>query len=153
MADAHADEAEGGVADGGGHAADLAVFAFGEGEAEPGVGHVFAEAHGRVAGREIGGDVEERDVAGRGAVVAEGEAAAGELGEGGGSGDAFDEGGVFALVGVVGIEEAGVEAGLVAEEKEAFGIGVEAAEGVDVRRQVEIGEGAPAGAGLGRELG
>ena len=133
MADAHADEAEGGVADGGGHAADLAVFAPGEGEAEPGVGHVFAEAHGWVAGREIRGDVEEHDATGRGAVVAESEAAAGELGEGGGGGAAFVEGGVFALVSVAGIEEAGVGAGLGAEEEEPLGIGVEATEGIDVR--------------------
>ena len=50
-----------------------------------------------------------------------------------GGGAAFYDGGVFALVSVAGIEEAGVEAGLVAEEEEPLGIGVEATEGIDVR--------------------
>jgi len=41
---------------------------------------------------------------------------------------------VFAAVGVLGIEEAVVQRGLVAEEKEAFGVGIEATERIDVAR-------------------
>jgi NADPH:quinone reductase-like Zn-dependent oxidoreductase len=50
------------------------------------------------------------------------------------------------------VEEAVVEGGFVAEEQEALGIGIETPEGVDGARDGEIGEGAPAGAGLGGEL-
>lgn len=55
-------------------------------------------------------------------------------------------------MGVARIEEAGVETGLVAEEQEALAVGVEAAEGVNAGGQAEVGERAPFGAGLGREL-
>ena len=59
---------------------------------------------------------------------------------------------VFAAVGVLGIEEAVVQRGLVAEEKEAFGVGIEATERIDVAGQIEVGEGAPTRSGLGGEL-
>lgn len=144
------------MADGGGHAADLAVFALVQGEGEPFVGHVFAEAHGRIARRERG------DLAGGHPTHAHGSAgvvgefhAGGEAGEGFVGGHAFDEGPVFAFVGVARIEEAGVEAGLVGEKEEAFAVGVETAERIDARRQArraEIGEGFPRGTGLGGEL-
>lgn len=81
--------------------------------------------------------------------------AGGEAGEGVGGGDAFDEGPVFAFVGVARIEQAGVEAGLVGKEEEAFAVGVETAERVNAGRQArraEIGEGFPRGTGLGGEL-
>jgi len=70
-------------------------------------------------------------------------------------GHAFDEGPVFAFVGVARIEQAGVKAGFVGEEQEALAVGVEATEGINARWQVrraEIGEGFPSGAGLGGEL-
>lgn len=47
--DLPADEAEGGEAYCGRHAAHLAIAALGDGEGEPVIGHALAKAHGRVA--------------------------------------------------------------------------------------------------------
>ncbi|MEN9841075.1 MAG: hypothetical protein RL376_875, partial [Verrucomicrobiota bacterium] len=155
-ADAHAQEAEGGVADGGGHAADLAVFTFVEGQGKPGIGHVFAKAHGRHAVRKAV-DLGLRYAAhadGRTGVV--GQAHAGrETGEGGDVGDAFHLHPVFAFMGMAGVEQAGVETGFVGEEEQALAVGVEATQGVDAGRQfrADIGEGAPLRTGFGGELG
>ena len=80
------------------------------------------------------------------------EAATRQAGEGIGGRDALDLRPVFAAVGVLRIEQPGVEAGLVAEKEEAFGVGVEPAERVDVFWEVEVRERAPTRAGFGREL-
>lgn len=152
MADADAEQAQRRMSDRGGHAADLAVFPFRQFEGEPGIGHGFAETDRRIAGRHGGRGVEPAGAAGQGAVVAEIDAAAGESGEGGGRRQPFHLGPIFAAVGVLGIEETGIEAGLVAQKEQAFGIGVEAAEGVHGRRQLEFGERAPTRTGFGREL-
>ena len=76
-ADADAEEAERGVADSGGHAADLAVFAFGEFDGDPGVGNVFAKADRWIARREIGRCIEKSGTARKRAVFAERDAAGG----------------------------------------------------------------------------
>ena len=75
IADADAEEAEGGVADGGGHAADLAVFAFDEFEADPAVGHAFPKADGRDAGRDFGLGFEQPGATGEGFVALDDKAA------------------------------------------------------------------------------
>jgi hypothetical protein len=152
-ANADADQAERGVADGGGHAADLAVFAFGEFEGEPGVGNVFADANRWVALREVRRCIEKVGTAGERAVFAERDTAGGKAGEGVGRRDAFDLGEVFPRVGVAWVEEAVDEGAFVGEEEKALAIGVETADGVDARREVEGGERAPLRAGLGGELG
>lgn len=77
--------------------------------------------------------------AGTGVVALEGDAG-GEAVEGFLGRDPFDLGPVGAWVGAVWVEEAGIEAGFVAEEEEAFGIGVEAAERIDVPGEAEPGE-------------
>src|ERR1051325_29541 len=51
-ADAHAQQAQRRMADGGGHAAHLAIFAFDEFEADPAVRHVLAETDRRLARRD-----------------------------------------------------------------------------------------------------
>jgi len=152
VADAGAQEAERGVADGGGHAADLAVFSFDEFEGEPGVGDGFSHADGRVARGEGGSGIDEARATGQRAVIVDHDTAAGESGEGFGGGRALDLGPVFAAMGVARIEQSGVEAGLVAQEEQALAVGVEATEGVDAGGQGEVGERAPFRAGLGREL-
>jgi hypothetical protein len=50
------------------------------------------------------------------------------------------------------IEEFGVEAWFVGEKEETFAVAVETAEGVDVFREMEFGQGALSGV-IGRELG
>ena len=152
VADAGAEQAERGVANGGGHAADLAVFSLREFEGEPGVGDGFSHADGRDARSDGGSGIEQARATGQRAIVVDRDAAAGEAGEGIRGRGAFNLRPVFAAMGVARIEEAGVETGLVAEEQEALAVGVEAAEGVNAGGQAEIGERAPFGAGLGREL-
>src|SRR5207302_1705451 len=53
-ADAGADEAQGWVANGSGHTADLPVFALDEFEAEPASGNGFAKANRRIARSNLG---------------------------------------------------------------------------------------------------
>ena len=152
VADAGAEQAERGVANGGGHAADLAIFSLREFKGEPGVGDGFSHADGRDARSDDGSGIEEVRAAGQGAVIVDRDAAAGEAGEGIRGRGSFDLRPVFAAVGVAGIEQPGVETGFVAEKEEALAVGVEAAEGVDAGGEGEVGERAPFRAGLGREL-
>jgi len=140
------------MAGGGGHAADLAVFALGQFEGEPGVGDGFADANGRVAGRQGRRRIKPAGARGQRGVITDADAA-GKLSERGIVGNAFDLHPVFAAVGVFGVEETGVETRFVGEKEEAFGVGVEATERVDVFGEVEVGERAPGGAGFGGELG
>lgn len=173
LADADADEAEGGVSDGGGHAADLSVFAFVEFEGDPAIRHGFAVSDGRVAcgqderglgaegdgvlggvgpGREdLGWWFEETGAAGSGEVVADAHAAF-ELAEGFRGWDAFDLDPVFARVCVARVEDTCGEGGFIGEEEKAFGVGVEAADGVDAGWEPELCEGQLAGV-IGCELG
>ena len=143
-ADAGADEAEGGVAGGGGHAADLAVFALAEFEGEPGGGDVVSLADGRVARGEIGIGIEEFGAAGEGAVAADLDAGA-ENFEGRFVGDAFDLDGVAAAVAEFRVKELVDDLVLVGEEEEAFGVEVEATDGEDGVGEIEFGEGALGG--------
>jgi hypothetical protein len=149
--DGGADEAESGEADGGGHAADLAVAAFGEGEGEPGGGDGGANADGRRAWGEVW-VWDWQDFGGAGAVALDGDAGA-EGVEGGFGGDAFDLDEVGATVGEIGEEETELEGTVVGEKKQSFAVGVEAAGGVDVGNWNEIGEGRARGYGSVRELG
>jgi len=180
LADGDAEEAEGGVADGGGHFADLAVAAFVEGEFEPAGGDVLANADRGVAGGDEEGCGSGRD--GRTGVpllrdgdgpkanarapwfwvdagglggesfAAFDEDAVAKLFEGGLGDFAFDLGPVGAGVDVFGVEEMGVESGFVGEKEEAFAVAVEAAERVDGFREAEFGQGALSGV-VGGELG
>jgi hypothetical protein len=166
LADGDAEEAEGGMADGSGHFADLAVAAFVEGEFEPAGGDVLADADRGIAGWDKEGCGSGRD--GRdarapwfwvdaGGLGGEGLASfydnsGAELLEGGFGDFAFDLGPVGAGVGVFGVEEIGVESGFVGEKEEAFAVAVEAAERVDGFREAEFGQGALSGV-VGGELG
>lgn len=153
--DAPAHQAQGRVADGRGHAADLAIFAFMESQGQPRVGDVFAKTHRRIA-RWKGGGLGFGEAASfeRSAGVVGEFHAGGEAGEGVVGGDAFDQHPVFAFVGVLRVEELGVEPGFVGEQEQALAVGVETAKRVDARRQFrrEVGEGFPRGTGLGGEL-
>lgn len=150
-ADTHADQAQRGVADGGGHASDLAVTAFDEFEGDPAIGNGFPHANGRVSGRDCGLGVEQPSAAGEGGAALNEDATA-EAGEGFRGGDAFDLDPVLTRVGVFGLEEPLIPVGFVAEEEETFGVGVEAADGVDAGWELEFGEIAVWGT-VGGELG
>jgi hypothetical protein len=55
-------------------------------------------------------------------------------------------------MGVLGFEESVIEVGFVAEEKEAFGVGIEPAQRVDIFGKTEFGQGSIRRS-IGRELG
>ena len=122
LADGDAEEAEGGMADGGGHFADLAVAAFVEGEFEPAGGDVRADADRGGAGGDEEGCGSGRDgraarapwfrvdaggLGGEGLAAFDDDAGA-ELLQGGLGDFAFDLGPVGAGVGVFWVEEIGV---------------------------------------------
>jgi hypothetical protein len=144
IADADAQEAQGGMADGGGHATHLAVLAFDEFEADPAIGHAFAEADGRDARRNLRLRVEEPGAAGQGFVALDDESVL-KLVQGFAHGDFFDLRPILAFVGVARVEELCVPMCFIAQEEEAFGIGIEAADGVDVFGETELGEGTVGG--------
>ncbi len=151
-ADPRSHQAQRRMADRGGHAADLAVLALGQLQREPRVGHALAMANRRVARGERGRGRQEPRPARLGAKITEVEAAPLEAAERRGVGHALDLRPIFAGVPVLWIEEAGVEAGFVAQQQQALGVGIEAPEGVAVPGQREVRERAPARAGFGREL-
>ena len=113
-ADGDAEEAEGWVAGGSGHFADLAVAAFVEGEFEPAGWDILAEADGWVTGRKVG-----VDVLGLGweSFAAFYNNAGAELLQGGLGNYAFHLGPVSAGVGIFGIEEFGVQSGFIGKKK------------------------------------
>jgi len=82
-ADAFAKEAEAGEADGGGHAADLAVFAFAEFESEPGIDDFLANADGGIAVGVGRGLLESLGAAAQAFVTFDHDGSAAEFGEGG----------------------------------------------------------------------
>ena len=152
-ADALAQEAEAGEADGGGHAADLPVFAFAELEAEPGVDDFLANADGGIAVGDGRGLLEGLGAAGHAAVTFDNESSAAELSEGCFIWDAFDEDEVAATMVEAGIQQAVFERFLVGEEEEALGVHIETAEREALRREIELLEGALSFvAGVGIEL-
>ena len=151
-ADAHADKAEGRMTNGGGHAADLAVFAFGEFEGKPGVGHVFADTNRGIARWKRRRCIEKLDTAGPRAMLAEQYAAGSETGECIGGRNAFHLRKIFPRVCVARIEKAVNEGAFVGKDEKALAIGVEPAGGIHARGQVEAGQRVPGRAGFGREL-
>jgi len=95
-------------------------------------------------GQDVRRGFEESGPARAGEIVADGDAAF-ELAECFRGGNAFDLDPVFTGVSVAGVEESGDEGGFVGEEEQTFGVGVEAADGVDARGEAELAEGALAG--------
>jgi hypothetical protein len=121
LADGYSEEAEGGMAGGSGHFADLAVAAFMQREFDPTGGNIFPFANGRVTRRNIGVDL--FGLGGEGWASFYDQAGA-EFLEGGLGDLAFDLGPVGAGVGLFGVEEFGVESGFVGEKEEAFAVAV-----------------------------
>lgn len=133
VAHAHADEAQRRMTDRCGHASDLAVFALDEFERKPAIGNVFAKTNRRVAGRKRWRWIETANAARTRGVVADPQAAF-EFCERGVVGESFDLRPIFAAMSALGIEQLGIQAGLVTEEQQAFGIGVETSERVNIFR-------------------
>lgn len=152
IARAYADKAERRMADGGGHATNLTVFPFDQFEREPRVGDALTDADGRSPQVDGRGGLQHAGATRERAVSVDGDAAAGEVSECSRGGLAFDLCPVFAAMGVLGVEEAVVQPRFIAEEKQALGVGIEAAERIDSTGQTEFGEGPPTRSRLGGEL-
>lgn len=159
-ADAHTDQAQRGVSHGGSHAAHLAVFAFGEFKREPAGGDVVANANRRVPRRDARNferaGIEQRRATRERAMSADHHAAARELRERGRRWDVFNLHVVFARVRTRGIEKAPGEGAFVGKKQQAFAVGIEPANRINMRWQrrgcCDVRKRAPARAGLGREL-
>jgi len=136
-ADADADQAERGMAEGGGEAADLAVLAFHQFEAQPAGGHGLAQADRRGAGRDFRLRLEHPRAAGQGFSTLNDDSLSEEA-EGVGGRDALDLGPILALVGVARMEQALVQSALIAEQEQALGVGVEPPDGIDPFRETEF---------------
>ena len=139
LADANSEEAEGGVADGGGHAADLAIFSFDKFEAEPAGRDGFAETDGGGTRWDFRLGIKNPGVTRQGFASLHNDSF-GELLQGLFCGDALDLGPVFTGVSVARVQEFFVQVWFVAQEEQAFGIGIQSADGVDMSREMEFGE-------------
>ena len=151
VAHAAADEAQGGVANGGGHAPHLAVFSLGQLDVQPSGGNGTADADGWIAGRDLRGGIEHAHLARAGPVALDGKAATGEAVESGLVRNAFDLDEIAPPVAMGGIEQQVVEAGFVAEKQKPLGIEVQPAKRIDPGGKIEFGEGPLAGL-IGGEL-
>jgi hypothetical protein len=107
---------EGRVADGGGHASNLAIFPLREFEGKPAVGHVFAKPHGRITRWQFRVSREGAHPTRSSVFTAKCDART-QLGEGICRRNAFDENPVTSAVTFGGVEQTVIEFGLVAEEK------------------------------------
>ena len=136
----------------GGHAADLPVLALDEFERKPGVGDALAEADRRVARGHDRRGFQQAGATWPGRVPVELEAAFGQLREGRGCRHAFHLGPVFAAMTVLWIQQLRIQAGLVCEQQESLGVGVEPTEWVNAGGQAKVGERAPPRARLRGEL-
>ena len=150
-ADAHPDETKGRVADSGGHASDLAVAALDEFEGDPSIGDGLSHPDGWGPGWDFRLRIQEPGSTWEGGAALN-ENAPAELVQGFGGGNPFDLDPIPAGMGVGGLEQALVPAGFVAEQEETLGIGVETADGVDPRGELEFGEVSMRGS-VGSELG
>jgi len=126
------------VADGSGHAADLAVLAFSKFEAKPGIDDIFSISDRRITIGNWWGLLKGFGPAGEALVTFDDESAAAKFGESGVIGLSLHKDEVAAAVGVAGIEKAIFERFFVCEKKEPFGVHVESSEGKAPRREVEF---------------
>ena len=64
-------QAEGGMANGGGHFTDLSIFAFDQFNGDPRIGNGFSDSDRRISGRKVGLGIEEPSTAGESLMVAD----------------------------------------------------------------------------------
>src|ERR1035441_11135179 len=106
------------MSDGGGHAADLVVLAFGQLQANPTGGYGLAEADRRVARGKVRLRVENPGAAGQSLAFLDDESFC-KLEQGVRRGNSFNLDPVFALVGVARVQESFIQAGLVADQEQS----------------------------------
>ena len=133
------------------HAPHLPVTSLHELQGDPAVGHVFSETHRRIPGWNGRGRIHEPGAA-RPCLLSLDHHPPAQFVEGGLVGNAFDLDPVF--TGVTGLRiQQGVRPDcLIAQQQQSFGFRVQAADGIDPRREPECFEGSPRRT-VGGELG
>ena len=139
------------MAHGGSHFSDLPVFSFCQLEADPGIGNAFTKTNRRIPGGQGGLGFQKPGPAWKGFAFLN-EQSLGKFFQGIGGRDSFDLSPIGPGVALFRIEQPTVQAGLITEEKKSFGVRIQPAEGIDVFRKAELGEGLVRGAIRG-ELG
>jgi hypothetical protein len=132
-------QAQGGMANGSRHAADLTIFPLDEFQADPAVRHGLAKPDGRLAGRDLRLRFEQPGATWQ-RFAALNDEATGEGFQCGDGGNAFHLRPVFAFVGVTRFEQAGVPFGLIAQQQQAFGIRIEPAKGINILGKTKLGD-------------
>ena len=149
IADGDADETQGRVADGGGHAAHLPVLSFREGEGDPAVRDAGPDADGWIAWRDGWLGVREMGACRPASMPLDVERAVRQFGECLRIGDALDLGEVGFRLFRAGIEESVDEGFLIGKQKESLGIHVETSDWPNILGEAEVREGLLAGLVLG----
>ena len=139
MPDAGADESQGGQSDGGGHAADLPVFAFGELQGNPRIGDGFANADRRGPRRPWGSGIDPSGDGGLGAMPLDDDAMF-ECGEVFQRGHTFDLHVIFAWVRAAGVEQAICPDSFVAEQQQPFRIAIQPSNRIDSSGKATSGQ-------------
>jgi hypothetical protein len=128
--DPHPDEAQSGVSDGGGHATDLAVFAFSESEGDPASRNRLSEPDGRFARREIRLRLEEPRAA-RPDAASLNHQVLFELPQCGRFRNAFDLDPILAFVSAGGMQEAMVQIRFIAQKQKTLRIRIQPSDRVN----------------------
>jgi hypothetical protein len=164
ISDSHTDQAQRWMTNGRSHFADLPVFTLNQLERYPTIGNGFAETNGWVAGRDnrragrnirtminICRDGLRFDYPGPAwqSFTALDDYSALQVFQFFRGWNPFDLGPVFALMGLAGMQEFLVQAGIIAQQEKTFGIGIKPANGPKIFREIELGEGAVFGAVAG----
>jgi hypothetical protein len=136
--DAFADESEGGIAGGSGHAAHLAVLSFPEFEADPGVDDFLTDAHGRVAVGNVRCSFQAPGPAGKAAMPFDDDGSAAQFFHRVFIGFSLDQDKVASTVFVAGVEQLVFKRLFIGKKEESLRIHIEPPKRETFRRKTKI---------------
>jgi hypothetical protein len=157
ISNSHPDQAQRGMTHGCGHFADLPVLALNQLERNPTIGNGLAETNGRVARRDdrrAGRNVRTTINICRHRLrldyprpawqsfAALNDYSALQVFQFFRGRNPFDLRPILTLMGMAGVQKFLVQAGIIAQQEKAFGIGIKPANGPNIFREIEFGEGA-----------
>lgn len=141
ISDAHAKQAQGRVTDRGGHFADLAIFSFHQFQRNPAVLDGLPKTNRRIARRDDRLRIKDASVAGE-CFAAFDHDATFQFTQLFHRWNPLDLRPIFPLMSLTGVKQLPVQLRLIAHEQQAFGIGVEPANGPYLLRKTELRKGA-----------